>query len=62
MKNIAVFFGGKSVEHVISIITAMQAMKALPKSKYKVLPIYIKSDGTFVTGKNLNSPQTFFKF
>lgn len=62
MKNIAVFFGGKSVEHDISIITAMQAMKALPKSKYKVLPIYIKSDGTFVTEKNLNSPQTFLNF
>ena len=51
MKNVAVIFGGKSVEHDISIITAMQTMKNL--KKYNVLPIYILPNGKFVTGKNL---------
>ena len=60
MKNIAVFFGGTSVEHDISIITAMQAFKAL--KQYKAIPIYIKPDGNFVTGENLTRPQTFLNF
>lgn len=52
--------GGKSVEHDISIITAMQTLKNL--SQYNVIPIYIKPDGTFVTAKNLNRAQTFLNF
>ena len=61
MKNIAVFYGGKSVEHDISVITGLQAMKNLSKT-YNVIPIYIKSDGTFMTGKNLIESQTYLDF
>lgn len=60
MKNVAVIFGGKSVEHDISIITAMQTMKNL--KKYNVLPIYILPNGKFVTGKNLKDAKTFLNF
>ena len=48
-KKVAVFFGGKSCEHDISIITALQAMGQLDKSKYEVCPVYIK-DGFYVDG------------
>lgn len=41
MKNLAVFYGGKSAEHDISIITAMQVMNNLDKNKYNVVPVYI---------------------
>ena len=60
MKTIAVFFGGKSVEHDISIITAMQAMRCLKNCC--VVPVYIKPDGSFVTGDNLDQPQTYLNF
>lgn len=40
-KKIAVIFGGNSVEHEISIITAVQAMENIDKNKYEVFPIYI---------------------
>ena len=42
--NIAVFFGGETVEHEVSIISAHQAIEALDKEKYNVIPIYISKD------------------
>lgn len=47
MKNLAVFYGGKSAEHDISIITAMQVMKNLDKEKYDIVPIYIDYDNSW---------------
>ena len=41
MKNLAVFYGGKSAEHDISIITAMQVINNLDSGKYNVVPVYI---------------------
>jgi len=51
--NIAFFFGGKSVEHEISVISALQAMAATDKSKYTVTPIYISKEGNWYTGDEL---------
>ena len=39
--NVAVIFGGESVEHEVSIISAHQAIEAMDKEKYNVLPIYV---------------------
>ena len=39
--NIGVFFGGRSTEHEISVISASQAMAAINRDKYDVTPIYI---------------------
>ncbi len=50
MKKVGVFFGGRSVEHEISIISAMQVMKALDKAKYEVVPVYISKEGVWYTG------------
>ncbi len=51
--KIGVFFGGKSVEHEISIITANQAITSLNKDKYEIIPIYISKNGKMYTGENL---------
>lgn len=61
MKTIAVIFGGKSVEHDISVITAMQAMARFPKG-YQMLPIYITSQGNFVVADNLNDAKIYLNF
>ncbi len=45
--NVAVFFGGRSVEHEISIISAVQAMGNISKEKYNVLPVYMDKSGEF---------------
>lgn len=51
--NIAVIFGGRSVEHEISVISALQAIEALDKDKYNVIPIYIDKQGKWYTGDDL---------
>ncbi len=51
--KLAVFFGGKSVEHEISIISAVQAMAALSREKYDVIPVYITKDNRLFTGECL---------
>lgn len=51
--NIAVFFGCRSVEHEVSIISAVQAMRAVNREKYDVTPVYVAKDGTMYTGDNL---------
>lgn len=48
-KNIAVFYGGRSCEHDISIITAIQAMNNIDKDKYEIYPVYMR-EGNFYTG------------
>ena len=53
MKNIAVFFGGCSVEHDISIITGVMTANSLDKEKYNAIPIYVDKSGAFFTGKIL---------
>lgn len=58
MKNLAIFYGGKSSEHDISIITALQVMNNLSKEKYNIVPIYIHNDNSWYIlddYKNLNN-------
>ncbi|MBE6318528.1 MAG: D-alanine--D-alanine ligase [Bacteroidales bacterium] len=51
--NIGVFFGGRSTEHEISVISASQAMHAINRDKYDVTPIYITKQGKWFTGEAL---------
>lgn len=48
--KVAVIFGGKSVEHEVSIITANQAITSMNKEKYEIIPIYISKQGLMYTG------------
>lgn len=51
--NVGVFFGGRSVEHEISVISALQAINAFNSDKYEIIPIYISKSGRWFTGKEL---------
>ena len=51
--NIAVLFGCRSVEHEVSIISAVQAMRAIKREKYDVTPIYVTKSGEMYTGNSL---------
>lgn len=51
--NIGVFFGGRSTEHEISVISASQAMHAIDREKYDVTPVYISKQGKWYTGDAL---------
>ncbi len=50
MQKIGVIFGGRSVEHEVSVITGMQVMENINKNKYEVVPIYISKEGKWLTG------------
>jgi D-alanine-D-alanine ligase len=51
--KIGVIFGGESVEHEVSIISAVQAMNSLDKDKYEIIPIYITKEKEWYTGSAL---------
>lgn len=50
--RVGVIYGGASVEHDVSIITALQAMDAL-SARHSVVPIYITRSGRWLTGDSL---------
>ena len=56
---VGVIFGGISVEHEVSIISASQVMHAIDRERYSVLPIYIGKDGTWYTGNSLTEIAEF---
>ncbi len=62
MLNVAVFFGGKTVEHDVSIVTAQQLIQNMDKTKYKPVPVYITRDGDWFSGEALNDIKAFTNF
>lgn len=54
MIHVGVIFGGPSVEHEVSVITAMQAIHQLKHwDKYKIVPLYLSKEDNFYTGDYL---------
>ena len=51
--KVGVIFGGESVEHEVSIISAIQAIGSMDTDKYDIIPIYIGKDRTWYTGRML---------
>ena len=51
--KVGVIFGGESVEHEVSIISALQAINKIDEEKYEVVPIYITKDREWYTGDML---------
>ena len=51
--KVGVFFGGRSTEHEISVISANQAMAAMSREKYDIIPVYITKEGKWYTGEAL---------
>lgn len=59
MQRIGMIFGGRSVEHEVSVITGHQAMAALPSDRYTPVPIYIAKNGQWYTGEALRKLDNF---
>lgn len=41
--RVAMLFGGKSVEHEVSVISGIQAVMNMDTDKYAVIPVYMTS-------------------
>ncbi|MCR5674301.1 MAG: D-alanine--D-alanine ligase [Lachnospiraceae bacterium] len=57
--TIAVFFGGNSTEHEISVISAIQAMGYLDHEKYRILPVYMTKQNLFYTHPDMERIENF---
>lgn len=51
-KRIALFFGSRSVEHGVSVVTARVVWEALHKAGFEVLPVYITQEGAWWLGRD----------
>ena len=60
--NIAVFFGSRSCEHDVSIVSALQLIEAAKAAGFNVTPVYISRDGLWYTGEPLEQIETFRDF
>jgi len=59
MLNVAVMFGGRSVEHEVSVITGLQVIENLDRSKYNAIPVYVAKDGWWYTGEELKRIENY---
>ncbi len=57
--KVGVMFGGKSVEHEISIISAIQAIGSMDTEKYDVIPIYITKNNEFYVGPSVGEIENY---
>ena len=57
--NLAVLFGGRSVEHEVSVISAVQAMASINKEKYNIIPVYMTKKSEFFTSEKMLDINSF---
>lgn len=55
--TIGVFFGSKSPEHDVSIITATRVIQGLRAIGFSVVPVYVSKDGSFYLGPETDNPK-----
>ncbi len=61
MRKVAVFFGGKSCENEISVLTGVMVLNLLDKSKYSIYPVYIHTNGVMYTSGEMFHLEIFKK-
>jgi len=52
-KNLAILFGGRSGEHVVSLRSAASIMEVIDRENYRIIPVGITRDGTWLAGENV---------
>ncbi len=57
--RVGVLYGGKTTEHEVSIITAVQAMEFLNTDKYEVIPMYLTKENEMYTGAPLKEMDVY---
>ncbi|HEV2334727.1 MAG TPA: hypothetical protein VGS13_04465 [Stellaceae bacterium] len=51
--RVAVFLGGRSPEHDVSVITGLQALKAIDQERFVAFPVYVNPRGAWFIGEAL---------
>ncbi|EUJ40370.1 D-alanine--D-alanine ligase [Brochothrix campestris] len=55
-QTVVVFYGGKSAEHEVSVVSAFSVIKALDYNQYHIQPMYISYEGVWIKGPLLLEP------
>jgi len=53
--RVAVFYGGRSPEHDVSIYTGLNALESLDQERYSAFPVYVSPAGDWLVGEQLRS-------
>ncbi|MFH0766039.1 MAG: D-alanine--D-alanine ligase [Calditrichota bacterium] len=57
--TLGIIFGGRSVEHEVSILTGHQVLEAIDRSRYEVVPVYLARDNAWFIGEALQNLDFF---
>ena len=57
--RVAVFFGGRSPEHDVSVVTGLQALAALDPDRFSSFPVYVATDGKWFIGDALRQRSNY---
>ncbi len=57
--NVAFVFGGKSVEHEVSVISAIQAIMSMDTEKYDITPVYMTKKNEMYVGEDIGKIESY---
>ena len=57
--KVAMMFGGKTVEHEVSVISGIQALKAMDTDKYEVIPVYLTKENDMYIGSDIGNIKAY---
>lgn len=57
--RVAMLFGGKTVEHEVSVISGIQALLAMDTDKYEVIPVYMTKDNDMYIGSDIGDIKAY---
>lgn len=57
--RVALMFGGKSVEHEVSVISGIQAYLSMDTEKYDVIPVYLTKKNEMYVGEKIGKIESY---
>ena len=57
--KVAMLYGGKTVEHEVSVISGIQALKAMDTDKYEVMPVYMTKENDMYIGADIGKIEAY---
>ena len=57
--RVAMLFGGKSVEHEVSVISGIQAILSMDTDKYEVIPVYMTKKNEMYIGEDIGNIEAY---
>lgn len=57
--RVAVIFGGKSVEHEVSVISGIQVVNGISKERYEVIPVYLTKENELFVGDAVGDIESY---